>query len=78
MEKLTILLIVAVVLMSTQALSQGGGENRAKENIKFLLKRKRAADRGMWGDCKDGLTTCFAPSESCKLLSLCPFICGTV
>nr|BAS22404.1 Conotoxin Superfamily O1 [Conus episcopatus] len=38
----------------------------AKENIKFLLKRKRAADRGMWGDCKDGLTTCFAPSECCS------------
>nr|QFQ61079.1 conotoxin superfamily O2 [Conus magus]UMA82864.1 conotoxin precursor O2 [Conus ebraeus] len=66
MEKLTILLLVAAVLMSTQALVERAGENRSKENIKFLLKRKRAADRGMWGDCKDGLTTCFAPSECCS------------
>nr|Q3YEF7.1 RecName: Full=Conotoxin LeD51; Flags: Precursor [Conus litteratus]Q9BPB7.1 RecName: Full=Conotoxin TxMEKL-011; Flags: Precursor [Conus textile]AAG60445.1 conotoxin scaffold VI/VII precursor [Conus textile]AAZ83757.1 LeD51P [Conus litteratus] len=66
MEKLTILLLVAAVLMSTQALVERAGENRSKENIKFLLKRKRAADRGMWGKCKDGLTTCLAPSECCS------------
>nr|UMA83178.1 conotoxin precursor O2 [Conus judaeus] len=66
MQKLTILLLVAAILMSTQALVERAGENRSKENIKFLLKRKRAADRGMWGDCKDGLTTCFAPSECCS------------
>nr|DAZ85894.1 TPA_inf: conotoxin precursor O2 [Conus ebraeus] len=66
MEKLTILLLVALVLMSTQALVERAGENHSKENINFLLKRKRAADRGMWGECKDGLTTCLAPSECCS------------
>nr|BAO65629.1 G096_VD_Superfamily_O2_precursor_conopeptide [Conus geographus] len=66
MEKLTVLLLVAAVLMSTQATIQGGGENRPMENIKYLSKSQRSAERGVWSECSDWLAGCSSPSECCS------------
>nr|G1AS75.1 RecName: Full=Conotoxin Vc6.9; Flags: Precursor [Conus victoriae]AEA35358.1 O-conotoxin Vc6.9 precursor [Conus victoriae] len=64
MEKLTILLLVAAVLMSTQALMQ---EQRQKAKINLFSKRKPSAER-RWVDvgCTFLLGSCTADAECCS------------
>nr|G1AS81.1 RecName: Full=Conotoxin Vc6.15; Flags: Precursor [Conus victoriae]AEA35364.1 O-conotoxin Vc6.15 precursor [Conus victoriae] len=62
MEKLTILLHVAAVLMSTQALIQ---EQRQKAKINLFSKRKPSAER-WWGDNGCSLWgSCTVDAECC-------------
>nr|Q9BPD0.1 RecName: Full=Conotoxin VnMEKL-0221; Flags: Precursor [Conus ventricosus]AAG60432.1 conotoxin scaffold VI/VII precursor [Conus ventricosus] len=63
MEKLTILLLVAAVLMWTQALIQ---EKRPKEKIKFLSKRKTTAESWWEGECSGWSVYCTQHSECCS------------
>nr|AGK23195.1 O2 superfamily conotoxin Tx7.30 precursor [Conus textile] len=64
MEKLTILLLAATVLMSTQALIQ---EQSQKAEINLFSKRKPSAERwrvdseciSFWGSCTVDADCCF-------------------
>nr|DAZ86498.1 TPA_inf: conotoxin precursor O2 [Conus judaeus] len=73
MEKLTILLLVAAVLMSTQALVERAGGNRLTENIKSLSRRKRSEESWLWSDCYSWLGSCIAPSQCCS--EVCDYFC---
>nr|A0A125S9F3.1 RecName: Full=Conotoxin Im6.9; AltName: Full=Conopeptide im019; Flags: Precursor [Conus imperialis]AME17677.1 conopeptide im019 [Conus imperialis]QFQ61082.1 conotoxin superfamily O2 [Conus magus] len=66
MEKLTILLLVTAVLMSTQALMQSGIEKRQRAKIKFFSKRKTTAERWWEGECYDWLRQCSSPAQCCS------------
>nr|G1AS74.1 RecName: Full=Conotoxin Vc6.8; Flags: Precursor [Conus victoriae]AEA35357.1 O-conotoxin Vc6.8 precursor [Conus victoriae] len=62
MEKLTILLLVAAVLMSTQALMQ---EQRQKAKINLFSKRRLSAESwweengcSLWGPCTVNAECC--------------------
>nr|QFQ61084.1 conotoxin superfamily O2 [Conus magus] len=70
MQKLTILLLVAAVLMSTQALYQ---EKRQKEMINFLSKGKINAERRKRG-CKATWMSCSSAWECCSMS--CDMYCG--
>uniref|UniRef100_W4VSF4 O2_Vc6.26 prepropeptide n=1 Tax=Conus victoriae TaxID=319920 RepID=W4VSF4_CONVC len=63
MEKLTILLLVAAVLMSIQALNQ---EQHQRAKINLLSKRKPPAERWWWGGCTWWFGRCSTDSECCS------------
>nr|Q9BPA7.1 RecName: Full=Conotoxin PnMEKL-032; Flags: Precursor [Conus pennaceus]AAG60458.1 conotoxin scaffold VI/VII precursor [Conus pennaceus] len=63
MQKLIILLLVAAVLMSTQALFQ---EKRLKEKINFLSKEKADAEKQQKRYCSDQWKSCSYPHECCR------------
>nr|G1AS79.1 RecName: Full=Conotoxin Vc6.13; Flags: Precursor [Conus victoriae]AEA35362.1 O-conotoxin Vc6.13 precursor [Conus victoriae] len=64
MEKLTILLLVAAVLMSIQALNQ---EQHQRAKINLLSKRKAPAERWWrWGGCLLWFGRCTKDSECCS------------
>nr|DAZ86243.1 TPA_inf: conotoxin precursor O2 [Conus ebraeus] len=52
--------------MSTQALIHGDGENRPKEKIKSLSKRKSVIQQWWDGDCTGWSNGCQWPSECCS------------
>nr|DAZ86047.1 TPA_inf: conotoxin precursor O2 [Conus ebraeus] len=61
MEKLTILLLVAAVLLSIQALNQ---EKHQRAKINLLSKRKPPAER--WWECGIWFSRCTKDSECCS------------
>nr|A0A3G3C7V6.1 RecName: Full=Gamma-conotoxin-like Am6.6; Flags: Precursor [Conus amadis]AYP73034.1 conotoxin precursor protein [Conus amadis] len=62
MEKLTILLLVAAILMSTQALNQ---EQRQQAKINLLSKKKPSAERWRRG-CTWWFGRCAEDGECCS------------
>nr|ATF27470.1 conotoxin [Conus andremenezi] len=66
MEKLTILLLVAALLVLTQALIQGGVEKRQKAKINFFSKRKTTAESWWEHECGDWLVQCSSPMDCCS------------
>nr|ATF27471.1 conotoxin [Conus andremenezi] len=74
MEKLTILLLVAAVLVLTQALIQGGVEKRQKAKINFFSKRKTTAESWWKRGCGHWLEQCSSAMDCCSYI--CDGYCG--